>query len=111
VKVDASCDRAPLPPVEKVGRCRSERRPASICDMPVERGKVTESAPRATCDRGVGTVSLGHRKPVLHHDDARDALQAAFDRDALVVRAVEELVEYRRDFLHVEDWLLLGGLR
>ena len=46
----------------------------------------------------------------MHHNHARNALQTAFDRDALIVRAFEQLIERRGDFLHVVDRLVLHGL-
>ncbi len=36
-----------------------------------------------------------HGEQLLHHNDARSTLQTAFDRDALIDRAFEQLIERR----------------
>jgi hypothetical protein len=45
--------------------------------------------------RCAATVRRGsrHGKQLLHHNDARNTLQTAFHRDALIVGAFEQLVE------------------
>src|SRR5262245_24871314 len=52
-----------------------------------------------------------HGKQLLHHNDARNTLQPAFHRDALIVRDFEQLIECGADFLHVVDRLVLRRLR
>src|SRR5262249_50407007 len=42
---------------------------------------------------------LRHRKFLLHHDHAGDALQPALDRDALVVGTFQQSIERRGHFL------------
>ncbi|WP_207547547.1 hypothetical protein, partial [Mycobacterium kubicae] len=52
-----------------------------------------------------------HGEQLLHHNHTRGALQSTFHRDALIVRAVEQLIERRIDLRHVVDRLVLGRLR
>ena len=54
---------------------------------------VAFSAPPRRPLSGDRSARSRHGKQLLHHNHARNTLQTAFHRDALIVRAFEQLIE------------------